>query len=295
VKARLTTDASHSQPFPFGIGPTAEVPADIDPGHASADQPPDERVRLLAARCRTVLGDLTLLWKPPGYPGSLALCVLDAIWSMGVRYTAVEHVISRYREHRRGQGADPEHDSTADLLVAIDRAGSPEGLVKLLGNHQRTATRNGVLKADAVAIAAHTLARQEINQPEDLRVAIAGDQGTEVEAGWRMVPGQRSGISWAYLLLLAGVPRVKPDRMIRRFVADALQVADISPQAAARLVTAVQQATPGVSLIALDHAIWQYQRGLRGPGRPATARPSRALDRRGLREVNPSRRSREGR
>jgi hypothetical protein len=45
------------------------------------------------------------------------------------------------------------------------------------------------------------------------------------------------------LLLLAGVPRVKPDRMIRRFVADALQVADIGPQAVAQQVTAVQQVT----------------------------------------------------
>jgi hypothetical protein len=32
-------------------------------------------------------------------------------------------------------------------------AGSGERLAELLGNHQRTATRNGVLKADAVAIA----------------------------------------------------------------------------------------------------------------------------------------------
>jgi hypothetical protein len=99
-----------------------------------------------------------------------------------------------------------------------------------------------------------------------------------VEAGWRTVPGQRSGISWAYLLLLAGVPQVKPDRMIRRFVADALQVADIGPQAAAQLVTAVQQATPGVSLTALDHAIWQYQRGRRRAASPAAARPRRAVD-----------------
>ncbi len=165
------------------------MPADADRGQANADQPPDERVRLLAARCHAVLGDLTLLRKPPGYPGSLALCVLDAIWSMGVRYTAVEHVISRYREHRRGQGADPEHNSLADLLVAIDRAGSPEGLAELLGNHQLTATRNGVLKADAVAIAARTLASQGINQPSDLRLAIAGDQGAEVEAAGERFPG----------------------------------------------------------------------------------------------------------
>jgi hypothetical protein len=137
-----------------------EVVADAALGRASAGQPADERIRLLAVRCRAVLGDLTLLRKPPGYSGSLALCVLDAIWSMGVRCRAVEHVIGRYREHRRGQGGDPDRDSLAELLATIDQAGSPEGLAELLGNHQLTATRNGVLKAHAVAIAARTLARQ---------------------------------------------------------------------------------------------------------------------------------------
>jgi hypothetical protein len=95
---------------------------------AGSGHPPDERVRRLAAHCRAVLGDLTLLRQPSDYPNSLALCALDAMWSMGVRYTAVEHVISRYREHRRSQGADPDRDSLTDLLATIDQVGSGEGL-----------------------------------------------------------------------------------------------------------------------------------------------------------------------
>jgi hypothetical protein len=43
-----------------------------------------------------------------------------------------------------------------------------------------------------------------------------------VEAAWRAVPGQRSGITWQYVQMPAGIPGVKPDRMICRFVADAL-------------------------------------------------------------------------
>ena len=61
-------------------------------------------------------------------------------------------------------------------------------------------------------------------------------------------------------LMLAGVAEVKPDRMIRRFVATALGVADVDPQTAASLLVQVQRGSPGVSLRALDHAIWQYQR-----------------------------------
>lgn len=34
---------------------------------------------------------------PDGYPTSLALCTLDSLWSMGVRYSGVVNVLDRYR------------------------------------------------------------------------------------------------------------------------------------------------------------------------------------------------------
>jgi Helix-turn-helix domain of resolvase len=42
-----------------------------------------------------------------------------------------------------------------------------------------------------------------------------------VELAWRGVVGQRSGITWHYVQMLAGISGIKPDRMITRFVADA--------------------------------------------------------------------------
>ena len=241
-----------------------ETTADPGTGHASASTI-DEQVRRVAEHCRAVLGDLSLLPEPPGYPNSLALCVLDAIWSMGVRYTAVKRVISRYRQHRSSLGADPDCDSLNALLATIDQAGSPEGFADLVNNHQRTATRGGVLKAETVAIAARMLTAQAINHPADLQAAIRTGRAEHIEEIWRTAPGQRSGISWRYLLMLAGVAEVKPDRMIRRFVADALHQAQVEAQTAARLVTEVQHTSPGVSLRALDHAIWQHQRTIRRP------------------------------
>ena len=74
--------------------------------------------------------------------------------------------------------------------------------------------------------------------------------------------GQRSGITWHYLQMLAGIPGVKPDRMICRFVADSLGLArrSVTPQFAFEIVTAAA-ADIGMSPTDLDHAIWQYQRG----------------------------------
>lgn len=88
--------------------------------------------------------------------------------------------------------------------------------------------------------------------------------GGEVEASWRAVTGQRSGITWRYVLMLAGVPGVKPDRMICRFVEDSLQLRrrSVGTEFAYDIVTAAAKEM-GISATALDHAIWRYQRGRR--------------------------------
>jgi hypothetical protein len=46
-------------------------------------------------RACAALGDPKEFERPEGYRG-LALCVIDAIWSMGVRYSGVVRVIDRY-------------------------------------------------------------------------------------------------------------------------------------------------------------------------------------------------------
>ena len=61
--------------------------------------------------------------------------------------------------------------------------------------------------------------------------------------------------------MLVGLPEVKPDRMIRRFVAAALgrpRETAVGVDEARNLVMAVA-ARLGVSPRALDHAIWAYQ------------------------------------
>lgn len=79
-----------------------------------------------------------------------------------------------------------------------------------------------------------------------------------LRADFVAVRGQGSGLSFTYLLMLAGRPGVKSDRMIRRFVAratgaesaDAVTVSD-----ALDLVTAAAAAL-GVDAHRLDSAIW---------------------------------------
>jgi hypothetical protein len=85
-----------------------------------------------------------------------------------------------------------------------------------------------------------------------------------VEAAWRAVLGQRSGITWHYVQMLTGIPGVKPDRMICRFVADALGMPRraVTTEFALRTLTA-EAAEMGMSPTDLDHDVWQWQRGRR--------------------------------
>lgn len=57
---------------------------------------------------RETLGIVSMWDEPLGYPESLALCAIDAVYSLRSRYTATIRVLNRYRTYRRQQGGDPD-------------------------------------------------------------------------------------------------------------------------------------------------------------------------------------------
>lgn len=235
--------------------------------------PNDENdAQLVAASIRDRCGPIGTWSKPPGYPDSLALSIIDAIQSVGVKYGSVVNVIGHYRDHRGPEVAN--HDGAVELVGVFDRLGV-EGFQTLVHNHHRVSTQPAALsKAEAIRQAAHLLARHAPTT-SDLR-ARATDQ--ELQQQWRALPGQRSGNTWRYLLMLAGVPGVKPDRMVRRFVARAVQRPgrSLSDDDLARLVTLAAYQL-GIHPTLADHLIWRAQSGRKprmaptpDPGEPLT-------------------------
>lgn len=83
----------------------------------------------------------------------------------------------------------------------------------------------------------------------------------QVRKEWCAVTGQRSGITWHYMQMLAGIPGVKSDRMICRSVADSLGLPRraVTPTFALEIVTAAAKEM-GMSPTDLDHGVWQFQR-----------------------------------
>lgn len=207
------------------------------------------------------LGDPTTWSRPTGYKSSLALCVMDSIWSLGIKYKTVENVLDRYLIDRGLTGlaqSQLSNDSPRDFLLWCETFGGHndhELVAERLDNRNKTSSINGVLKASAVVKACELLAHEGIDTTESLMLSA------EVfKQKWLYeIPGQRSGISWKYLLMLAGSPGVKPDRMVIRFMEHHLVPASLeADEFVNELLVAINDSS--ITATDVDHRIWSIER-----------------------------------
>lgn len=202
---------------------------------------------------------------------SLSLCIADAVWSIGARYDDV--VVPLVRKLAASFGVDtptvPASEALEDdplpltVLATLD-------IDTLVGktNRQRTSSRRGILKADAVLRHATAFLEFGISTlPE--AVALLGDidQLEPLEAAIRKIPGEGgAGIRRGYLWMLIGDDDViKPDRMVLRWFRH--HGVDLTANQARRVIvdlsaaietTTEKRMTPWM----IDHALWRAGRSL---------------------------------
>ena len=210
----------------------------------------------IAAHCRGCLS-LDALAAPVteyGYP-DLPLCVLDAVWSIGVRYGGVQNVVARYRAW------DGAAQTVSGFVSAIEGVGVEAFAADVVQNRQRTSATGGILKAEAVLRWARVLHRHGI---ETLAEVSSYGSNAPLERDLRRIPGQRSGISLRYFAMLCGDETlIKPDRMTARFLQSALgrPVSLDEMQALyAGACAALNISHPALTPRRLDNAVWNYQR-----------------------------------
>lgn len=224
--------------------------------------------RLLTA-C-DVLGNPQYWFRPEGYHDGLALCIIDSIQSTGAHYASVRNVVGRYRTHR---GRAAATDGTTELLGSFEYFSGVEGWAREIGNQKPASTRKGAsLKAAVIQQVARNLYDDGVRTTDDLRARGALEPGNETrrlatKKLWTIVEAQSSGITWNYALMLAGLPGVKADRMVSRFVSRALDGVELPPEAAASLVREAARRM-NVPATDLDHAIWREE-----SGRPVSVDP----------------------
>ena len=198
------------------------------------------------------------------YYSSLSLCVVDSIFSIGVRYAAVERVVARVVNHTKIERdrwrifTDP---LPLNLFVEVAKKADQ---ATFYGNLQRTSSRGGILKSEAVGLAAQSLIDTGILTLQDFQ-SCPDEKLKTAETAFLALKGQKSGISWLYLRMLAGDDgHVKPDRHIRRFIKEATGL-EVSSAEAVMLIQATSACLkvdfPNMTPRLLDHAIWKARSG----------------------------------
>jgi hypothetical protein len=226
---------------------------------------------------------LTDLNSPPSGAAyeyaSVPLCVMDAVFSIGVRYESTERTVTdfcaRCGWQRDGRGKTTEHTTSEFLRILEPYENRWEEMANtVFRNRQRTSTRSGILKAEATYRFAKALQQLGIETFADvLKSGLSNDLRRAIKA----IPGQGSGLTYAYFLMLAGNENgVKADRMVTRFVADALGMRNVSSERAEELVrqasSVLRTDFPKLVPSSLDNKIWKYQRSQQD-STPANCRP----------------------
>jgi len=222
----------------------------------------------IAQFCKSRLSLATAQLSDEYYYQSLPLCVIDAVFSIGVNYASTRNVVILFCEYfgteRISKNRRP--DVTEQLLVKefldiYQEYGVLRMTEEVYCNRQRTSTHNGILKSEAVLEFSQVLESHHCNYFQDIN-AVIGVKSFEDQI--QHIPGQNSGISLRYFYMLAGSDNyIKSDRMIARFIYSALNRKLSIEESQAVIVEAYEilaQEYPLLILRALDYAIWNYQR-----------------------------------
>lgn len=218
----------------------------------------------LVATCRELFGDESRWIEGRGYPDSLALCIMDSIWSTGPTYQSVLNVVARYSAFRLTNGGLADGDGTEELLDTFEKVGGSDAFANLVKNHKPAHTHPGaLLKAEIVRQTAAVLSGMGITTMADVRAEYAQDQHlTRIKKVWLSLPSQSSGVTFNYFVILAGYQSVKPDRMINRFIEKhtGLTSRQIGVNQATDMIRRVADAYP-TQARKLDHVIWRHVSG----------------------------------
>jgi hypothetical protein len=226
-------------------------------------------IGVIVAFCRNHLDLRNAKLDQAYFYQSLPLCVIDTVFSIGVRYQSTEMTVRRFCDHfgltlsRGKQIPDPrEQLSINDFLSIYSEYGIQRMADEVYRNHQRTSPVSGILKSEAVFLFSQVLSRFGVNYFQDTGKILGLP---EFESEIRQIPGQHSGISLRYFYMLIGSDDfIKPDRMIKRFLYLAMGLNLTDEECQEAIVEAcrlLKQEYPTITPRLLDNLIWNYQRG----------------------------------
>lgn len=208
--------------------------------------------------------------SPRGYH-SAPICVLDSVFSIGVKYTSVCNVLTRFCAgfglEFSGQGRNIVVSTSITTTEMLDKMKKKHidanVLAKDYTNTQRTSSKNGILKADAYIQFLRVLKKHGVDTVGDIRKQCGN---LDFENEIKSIKGLSSGITIDYMYILAGIDDyVKVDRHIKNFCEEATSMQNLSKDNIVSLIrdsVVLQTSWPNninMTPRHLDHIIWVYQ------------------------------------
>ncbi len=158
---------------------------------------------------------------------SLVLAVIDSIFSISAKYESTIKTVDRFAAYV-GINRGKDEYTTSEFIDQFENVDSELLANEIFKNRQRTSTRNGILKAEAVKQAIKVLNDNKIETKEDLLNCEYIDM---IEMQIRRIKGQGSGITFEYIMMHAGDEnRFKPDRHIYTFFQEYLNYGPLTEE-----------------------------------------------------------------
>lgn len=230
-----------------------------------------EEIQRIAEYCKKNLDLSNAKLSDEYYYNSLPFCVMDSIFSIGVNYSSTRNIVINYcqyfklkriRSDKHNTPPISEQESISLFCEKFNQMGLSVFVENIFINKQRTSTKNGILKAQAVYEFCKVLKKYDVEYLQDVQNIILDPQ---FEEEIKLITGQKSGISLRYFFMLAGSDNfIKPDRMIIRFLEKILE-RKVSLADSQKLLQETSQILnkdhPNLNPRLLDHQIWNFQSG----------------------------------
>ena len=204
---------------------------------------------------------------------SLPLCIIDAVFSIGIKYQSVVNAEDNFIRYfnldiakNNSELLEKEEYTISDFIKHIDSFdGYFEAVAKeAFHDTHRTSSKNGILKAEACYLVAKVFEKHRIDTLNDFSKYA---NKSDLDADILKVKGQGSGIMLKYLYMLAGKSdEIKPDRHMINFVKsvfpdikgekDYPKIIEIIKEALKQL----KDKYPMLTERFLDVLIWDYMR-----------------------------------
>jgi len=196
-------------------------------------------------------------------PKSLVIGVIDSVFSIGVKYESTINVVERFAKF---VGINIENDeyTLEDFLETFEDYSYEQLAEEVFVNRQRTSSRNGILKAEAVVHYINILHGNGINTADDL---LKHENINQVRNEIMIIPGQKSGVSFAYVMMLSGDTSLfKPDRHIYTFFESFLGYSNLNKENLnhkfKEQYEIIKVEYPVFTIRLLDNLIWTFMKNI---------------------------------